>query len=159
MGTPFSTTTTPKRSGVGLHVKDSFPAIRRPELEILPACIISEIQLDRKKYFFVVVHGSPGQSHVEFENFMNTFEQMLTMLAAENPYSTIITGDFNCRSSQWWENDIDNYEGKLFEPFTSDLGLNQLITEPTHLMGESKSRIDLIFTDQPNPFLEVTCGD
>ena len=143
-----------KRGGVGLYVKDSFPAIRRPELEILPECIICEIQLDRKKYFFVVVYRSPSQSHFEFENFMNTFEQMLTMLAAENPYSTIITGDFNCRSSQWWENDIDNYEGKLFEPFTSDLGLNQLITEPTHLMGESKSCIDLIFTDQPNLFLE-----
>ena len=90
-----------KRGGVGLYVKDSFPAIRRPELEILPECIICEIQLDRKKYFFVVVYRSPSQSHVEFENFMNTFEQMLSLLAAENPSSTIITGDFNCRSSQW----------------------------------------------------------
>ena len=96
--------------------------------------------------FYVVVYRNPGQSHVEFENFMNTFEQMLSMLAGENPYS--------CRSSRWWENDVDNYEGKLFEPFTSDLGLNQLITEPTHLMGDSKSCIDLIFTDQPNLFLE-----
>ena len=58
------------------------------------------------------------------------------------------------RLSIWWENDVDNYEGKLFEPFTSDLGLNQLITEPTHFVGESKSCIDLIFTDQPNLFLE-----
>ena len=39
-----------KRGGVGLYVKDSFPAIRRPELEILPECIICEIQLDRKKF-------------------------------------------------------------------------------------------------------------
>ena len=92
-----------KRGGVGLYVKDSFPAIRRPELEILPECIICEIQLDRKMYFYVVVYRSPGQSHVKFENFMDTFEQMLSMLAAENTYSTIITGDFNCRSTQWCE--------------------------------------------------------
>ena len=64
-----------KRGGVGLYVKDSFPAIRRPELEILPECIIFEILLDRKKYFFVLVYRSLSQSHVEFENFMNTFEQ------------------------------------------------------------------------------------
>ena len=102
-----------KRGGVGLYVKDSFPAIRRPELEILLEWIICEIQLDRKKHFYVVAHRSPSQIRVEFENFMNTFEQMLSMLAAENPYSTIITGDLNCRSSQWWENDVDNYEGKL----------------------------------------------
>ena len=58
--------------------------------------------------------------------------------------------NFNCRSTQWWENDIENNEGKLFEPLTSDLGLYQLISEPTHLIGSSKSCIDLIFTDQPN---------
>ena len=61
---------------------------------------------------------------------------------------------FNCRSNQWWENDIENNEGKLFEPLASDNGLHQLISEPTHLMGESKSSIDLIFTDQPNLIIE-----
>ena len=55
---------------------------------------------------------------------------------------------------QWWENDIENNEGKLFEPITADIGLYQLISEPTHIMGDSKSCIDLIFTDQPNLFIE-----
>ena len=62
--------------------------------------------------------------------------------------------DFNCRSFHWWENDIDNHEGKLFESTTSDISLTQLINPPTYLMGESKSCIDLIFTDQPNLFIE-----
>ena len=67
----------------------------------------------------------------------------------------IITGDFNCRSPQWWENANENEEGKIFEPCTSELGLHQLISGATHIMGEdSKSCIDLIFTDQPNLFLE-----
>ena len=77
---------------------------------------------------------------------MMNFELMLSKMNAENPFSVIITGDFNCRSTQWWENDIENSEGKLFEPLTSDLGLHQLISEPTHLIGSSKSCIDLIFT-------------
>ena len=72
----------------------------------------------------------------------------------ENPFCVIITGDFNCRSTQWWENDIENNEGKLFEPVLSDLGLHQLISEATHLMDDSKSCIDLIFTDQPNLVIE-----
>ena len=50
-------------------------------------------------------------------------------MSAENPLSVMITGDFNCRSSQWWENDLVNEEGKIFEPFTSDLGLHQLISD------------------------------
>ena len=76
-------------------------------------------------------------------------------MAAENPYCVIVTGDFNCRSPQWWENDTENEEGKIFEPLTSDLGLHQMISEPTHFMGQSRSCIDLIFTDQPNLCLET----
>ena len=102
----------------------------------LPDCIAYEIQLNRKKYFFFVVYRSPNQNQTEF------------------PFCVIITGDFNCRSTQWWENDLENNEGKLFEPFTSDLGLHQLISEPTHLMGDAKSCIDLVFTDQPNLVIE-----
>ena len=80
---------------------------------------------------------------------------MLSRMSAEEPYCVIITGDFNCRSPQWWENEHENEEGKLFEPITSELSLQQLICEPTHFIGESKSCIDLIFTNQPNLFLET----
>ena len=61
---------------------------------------------------------------------------------AEKPSCTIITGDFNCHSTQWWEDDAEKYEGKLFEPITAEIGLHQMISEPTHLMGSSKSCID-----------------
>ena len=96
----------------------------------------------------------PSQDQSEFDNFTTNFELLLSKLHAENPFSVIITGDFNCRSSQWWENDVENNEGKLFERITSDLGFHQLISEPTHLMGDSKSCIDLIFSDQPNLVIE-----
>ena len=107
-----------------------------------------------KKYFFVVIYRSPSQDQDEFDNFAINFELMLSKIYAENPFCIVITGDFNCRSTQWWEYDIENNEGKLFEPITSDMGLHQLIAEPTHLMGDSKSCIDLIFTDQPNLIIE-----
>ena len=120
----------------------------------LPECIVYEIQLNRKKYFFAVINRSPIQGPEEFDNFTINFELMLSKIHAESPFCVIITGDFNCRSTQWWENDIENNEGKLFEPIASDNGLHQLISEPTHLMGDSKSCIDLIFTDQPNLIIE-----
>ncbi len=79
---------------------------------------------------------------------------MLSKMSGENPYCVILTGDFNCRSTNWWGNDIENEEGKIFEPFISNLGLHQLINEPTHFIGNSKSCIDVILTDQPNLFLD-----
>ena len=143
-----------KRGGVGLYVKESLPSKDRFDLVTLPECVVSEIQINRKKYFFVVIYRSPSQNQMEFDDFTIKFELLLSKLHAENPHCVVITGDFNCRSTQWWENDIENNEGKLFEPLISDLGLHQLISEPTHLMGDSKSCIDLILTDQPNLVVE-----
>ena len=139
-----------KRGGVGLYIKDSLPSKNRSDQVTLPECVVCEIQLNRKKYFFVVIYRSPSQDQNEFDNFTINFELLLSKMHAENPFCVVITGDFNCRSCQWWDNDIENNEGKLFEPLTADVGLHQLISEPTHMMGDSKSCIDLIFTDQPN---------
>ena len=41
------------------------------------------------------------------------------------------------------------------ESLTSSLDLHQLVSEPTHFIGNTKSCIDLIFTDQPNLFGET----
>ena len=143
-----------KRGGVGLYVKESFPARERNDLKTLSECIVCEIQIKGKKYFFTVLYRSPSQSQEELEVFINKFELMLSKMASENPYCVVITGDFNARSAQWWENDIENDAGRLIEPFTADMGLEQLISQATHIIGESQSCIDLIFTDQPNLFIE-----
>ena len=145
-----------KRGGVGLYVKDSIPSKNRPDLVTLPECIVVETQFNRKKYFFVVIYRSPSQSHDEFDDFMFNFELLLSRMHSENPLCVVITGDFNCHSTQWWEDDVENSEGRILEPFVSELGLHQLVSEPTHTMGDSKSCIDLILTDQPNLITE--CG-
>ena len=133
-----------KRGCVGLYIKDSLPSKQRSDLMTLPECIVYEIQLNRKKYFFVVLYRSPSQDQPQFESFAIEFELLVSKMHAEKPSCIIITGDFNCRSTQWWEDDAENYEGKLFEPITAEIGLHQMISEPTHLMGSSKSRIDLL---------------
>ena len=143
-----------KRGGVGLYIKDALPSKNRPDLVTLPECIVFEIQLNRKKYFYAVIYRSPSQGPEEFDSFTRNFELMISKMHAENPFCVIITGDFNCRSTQWWEYDNENNEGRLLESISSDNGLQQLISEPTHLMGDSKSCIDLIFSDQPNLIVE-----
>ena len=136
-----------KRGGVGLYIKDALPSKNRPDLVTLPECIVFEIQLNRKKYFYAVIYRSPSQGLEEFDSFTRNFELMISKMHAENPFCVIITGDFNCRSTQWWEYDNENNEGRLLESISSDNGLQQLISEPTHLMGDSKSCIDLIFSN------------
>ena len=47
-----------------------------------------------------------------------------------------------------------NFEGSTIESMTSQFGLHQLITEPTYLLQNFSSCIDLIFTSQPNFVVE-----
>ena len=83
-----------KRGDVGLYIKDSLPSKNRSDLVTLPECIVYEIQLNRKKYFFAVIYRSPNQGLEEFENFTINIELMLSKMHAENPFCVIITGDF-----------------------------------------------------------------
>ena len=67
-----------KRGGVGLYIKDSLPSKNRTDLVTLPECILYEIQLNRKKYFYAVIYRSPRQGPEEFDNFTINFELMLS---------------------------------------------------------------------------------
>ena len=81
---------------------------------------------------------------------------MLQEISIFKPDFSIILGDFNAKSKSWWKSDIDTIEGTKINGVTSSYGLQQLISQPTHLLANSSFCIDLIFTDQPS--LVVDCG-
>ena len=49
---------------------------------------------------------------------------------------------------------MTSYEGLKIDAITPQFGLHQLISEPTHLTGNSSSCIDFVFTSQPNLVME-----
>ena len=128
-------------------------------------CIICEITLQNQKGYVVVTYRSPSQSSTEFDEFLSNFDKLLNHIKQFRPSFTIILGDFNARSKSWWPEDVTSHEGTHIESLTTMHGLQQLISDPTHLLPNSSSCIDLIFTDQPNltvnsgvhPFLYVKC--
>ena len=63
---------------------------------------------------------------------------------------TVILGDFNARSQSWWSDDITSYEGSHIDSLTTTYGFHQLMSDPTHLLPNSSSSIDLTLRNQPN---------
>ena len=59
-------------------------------------------------------------------------------------------GDFNARLSNWRKYDVSKNDGIQIDFTTSTHGLEQLINEPTHILSNSSSCTDLIFTNQLN---------
>ena len=54
-----------------------------------------------------------------------------------NLFRTAILDDLNVKSSFWHNNNITTYEGSKIEGVTSKFGLQQIIKEPTHIIGDT----------------------
>ena len=62
--------------------------------------------------------------------------------------------DFKAKLKSWYINDNTNFEGSKIDYLTSSFGFHQIINKPTHILNNSSSCIDLIFTTQPNLVME-----
>ena len=62
--------------------------------------------------------------------------------------------DFNAKSRQWCEIDKNSFRGSSLQLLTSKFGLLQIITESTHILENSRSCINLLFTSQTNMFMD-----
>ena len=90
---------------------------------------------------------------------MTNLSDLYSKILLENPYLTIFTGDFNAQSDQWWFDGGSNNQGTQLNILFSELGLSQLISEPTHFRENcNPTYIDLIICDQPNLVVESGVG-
>ena len=138
-----------KRGGVCLYYKEKL-SLRMINVSFLSQCVLCEVTPQRQKGYVIVIYRSPSQTAVEFDEFLSNLEKLLNFVKQSQPSFTIILGDFNARSKSWWPDNITSPEGTDINSLATVHGLQQLISEPTHLLPNSLSCIDLIFTDQPN---------
>ena len=77
----------------------------------------------------------------------------LDLVSKKNPFLIVVLGDFSAKLSQWYDKDSNTSEGISIENITPQFRLHQITT---HILENSFSCIDLIFTSQPN--LSVQSG-
>ena len=99
------------------------------------------------------MYRSPSQTNDEFEVFYDKLQDTLDQIKDAKSRFTILTGDFNCRSTQFWPGDIDSLKGIALDELIESNNMTQLIDEPTNLEPRGISCVDLIITDQPNLFV------
>ena len=87
-------------------------------------------------------------------SFAINFELNIVTATANNTFLTVVIGDFNAKSNLWFKGHKTMYEGSKIDGITCTFGLQQIINEPTHIIGDSSSCIDLIFTSKPNLVME-----
>ena len=138
-----------KRNGVCVYMKNSLGA-KICGLSKLKECIVIELNLNNKKGYVISLYRSPSQSIDEFEDFLLNLDQTMHDISSLSPSFIIMLGDFNAKSSSWYNHDPTSPEGFRLESLTSFYSFSQIISNPTHILPTSSSCIDLIFIDQPN---------
>ena len=123
---------------------------------MLQECINFETKIADKTCSFISLCRSPGQCKDEIESFADNLELNLGLVALRNPYLIVGLGDFNAQAKWWYPLGKTTYEGTRIDGITSQLGLEELIHEPTHTIGESSSCRYLIFASQPNFTSKIT---
>ena len=103
-----------------------------------------------------VIYRPRSQNSNQFELFLSNLENLLSDINKDKPSLSVVTGNFNARSSSWWCNDINTIERSHLYSLTSSNDFSQLINEQTHIQTNNSSCIELMFTNQPN--LSVNSG-
>ena len=89
-----------KRGGVCVYYKSSLP-FRVINVKYLQESISFELRIGGKCCKFSWLYRSPSQTEDEFETFLKNFESTLDKVHENNPFITVVLGDFNAKSSNW----------------------------------------------------------
>ena len=117
-----------KRGGVCIYYKESLTIRVNPcSLPYLKEVLLLKMINNNKKVIASVIYRAPCQNNSEFDLFLSNFEKLLSDIQERKPVWSVITGDFNGRSSSWRFKDIDTTEGSKMFLLTSSNGFPQLI--------------------------------
>ena len=119
---------------------------------LLAEGIVTEIVLGGKKFFFVTLYRPYRMSADDFEMFIQRVELLTGYMRDGKLHCIIFVGDFNSRCKQWWPEDDEDHQRIALNEFIKSNILFQLIDQPTHILENSKSCIDLVITNQPSLF-------
>ena len=70
------------------------------------------------------------------------------------PYMIVALGYFNAQTKIWYESSETTHEWINMDRVTSQFRFKRLTHQPTHIIGETSSCIDIICTSQPNLVIE-----
>ena len=103
-------TTTLIQNAADLNTLHQFFTVKSYKYWYLHKYLSFHLQIGDKICNFVALYESPSQSQDNFEEFADNFEITLKILAQKNSFLITANGDFNSKSTNWWNKDKTNFE-------------------------------------------------
>ena len=102
--------TNTNRGGVCIYYHNSL-LLKVIDIQLLNECINFETRIDRKLRSSLCLYRSPSQTRDIFKTFADNFESTLDSVINKNSFLIVALGDFNAKTTNWYKNDINSYEG------------------------------------------------
>ena len=122
-----------KRGDVCLYYKEHLPLSRKIDVCKLNECAVTEIIVNKEICFLRCLYRSPNQNQEQFESFCENLIDVLSGINNQQPACSILV-------------DKDSKAGQDIDTFTTTSGYTQIIGQPTHIVNDTLSCIDLLFT-------------
>ena len=132
-----------KRGFICIYYKNFF-SLKVTGVCLLEECIAFDLIINNKLCSFTALYRSPSQSQDHFTTFVDNFEMTLDLVSKESPFLLVVLGDFNAKLIRWLDKNSSTSEVISFESIMLQFELYQIINEPTHILENSSSCIDLI---------------
>ena len=132
--------------GMALYIRSGCSAFRRPRYE----CSCHETMCVRvcgqyHNFYIFAIYRSPNSDDRIYECLL---EQMTAIQGCDPKAAFAFIGDFNAHHREWLGSvSVTDSHGLAALNFSSESGMDQLISEPTHQGGNV---LDLVFTDVPD---------
>ena len=97
--------------------------MRLIDVHYLQECLIFEILIDGKLCNFISLYRSPSQSSDSFEEFVDNMQLSLGKISKQNLVLSVVLGDFNSKSSNWYKQNKTTFKGFKIDAVTSQFGL------------------------------------
>ena len=131
----------------------SLPLIRK--VCKLNECVVTETTVNNERCFLTCLYRSPNQNQEQFESFCKNLIDVLSGINNQQPTCSILVGDFNAKWSKWYSSDKDRKAGQGINTFTTTSGYTQMIGQPTHIMNDQSSCIDVFFATNSKLLCDV----
>ncbi len=152
----------PRGRGIIVYVSETFPLnIRHDLMNDNLDCIWIEISglKDNNTTLIGVTYRSPNQKAEDRKIYFKNLEQNLRLVRNfhnNKNHSIILLGDLNSKNKMFWRDDITDTAGRELYKLISNVAFQNLIHEPTRIKDGSSSCIDLVLTDSPGKFQNVS---
>ena len=133
-----------KGVGVCICYEEYLPLIRKIDICILNEYIVNEVTVNNESCFLTCLYRSPNQNQEQFKFFCEKLIDVTSYIDNQQPTCSILVGDFNAKLSRWCPSAKDNKAGQDIDTFATTSDYIQMIGQPTHIINDKLSCIDLL---------------